>query len=190
MFSQKTWAAAFMKSLENDEKGIDEGIETFSVLASWVISQKDMIFGREAAEKMEPVIRKGISTSRKISPAQETAIRFFLLIVRKNKIRHITHIQEEISNQYNRKKGIVSVSAEYAFEPKAEFKSKLIKAVKNRYGAAAVIVSEKLNPDLIGGYRLRIGDEIIDASVRSQLQEMKTCLASIPLTSQGAGGGM
>lgn len=35
----------------------------------------------------------------------------------------------------------------------------------------------QVKEELIGGYRLRIGDEIIDASIRSQLQKMEACLA-------------
>jgi len=42
-----------------------------------------------------------------------------------------------------------------------------------------VELTGQINTELIGGYRLKIEDERIDASVRRQLLEMEACLAAV-----------
>ena len=35
-----------------------------------------------------------------------------------------------------------------------------------------VDLTEKINPDILGGYILQLGDQMIDASVKSQIQAL------------------
>ncbi|MDR0496421.1 MAG: ATP synthase F1 subunit delta [Treponema sp.] len=175
MFTAKSWAEAFINSIEKEGGDIEDSFNTLKALASWISLLPGTVFGREAAEKLEPLIRKGISA------AQETVIRFFLLTVKKNKIRHIDLIIREIKKALDIKRGVIEVSAEYAFQPGKEFESLVQETIKKRTGASRVELTAKINQELIGGYRLRIGDEIIDASVRCQLESLKVCLAAGPV---------
>ena len=172
MFSRKSWAEAFVNSVVTTGGDVDDALNTLTALASWAASQQGASFGSAAAEKLEPLIRKAIPA------AQETAMRFFLLMAKKNKIRHIDAVIGEIKNIFDEKGGIIKVSVEYAFPPEKEFESHISEAIKKRTGASAVELAGLVNPELIGGYRLRLGDEIIDASVRSQLRKMETCFAA------------
>jgi len=99
-------------------------------------------------------------------------------VVRKNIIRHIDPVIAEAKKILDRKNGIVQVSAEYAFPPGEDFEFRIMERIKKQTGAVRVDITGQVNPRLIGGYRLRIGDEIIDASVRLQLRKLETCLAS------------
>ena len=130
------------------------------------------------------------------SSAREIAIRFFQLLVMKKRIRHINLVITEIENISNIRRGIIAASVEYAFpfEPAAEsneqgpevhgsppekrFESVLCETIKKRTGASGIDLTARVNPDLIGGYRLKIGDEIIDASIRGQLRKMENYLAA------------
>ena len=150
MFNHKSWAAAFINSVEKAEDD---------------------------------------------SAAREIAIRFFQLMVRKKRTRHIDSVITEIKNILNKRHGIIAASVEYAFpesaaEPNGKgpkvhgsppgkgFESILCETIKKRTGASGIDLTMQVNPDLIGGYRLKIGDEIIDASIRGQLRKMESCLAS------------
>jgi F-type H+-transporting ATPase subunit delta len=159
MFTRKSWAAAFINSVINMGGEPEEGLNTLMALAdntsSWAASMK------------------GVT----LSSAQETALRFYLLLKKKKKVRHIDSVIEEIKNMLNRERGIISISAEYAFPLEREFEALIINVIKKRTGAAKVELTGSLKADLIGGYRLRIGDEIIDASIRGQLRKMEACLA-------------
>jgi len=191
MFSPKSWASAFVNSAEKNGANVDDALAILMSLASWAASQKDAPFGRSASDKLEPLIRKVFSGAGEgrgayasnnagdVSFAQETALRFFLVMTRKNRVRHIDSIISEIKKSLDKKRGIVRASVEFAFPPEKDFESLIMDAAKKRTGAKRVELTGRLNPELMGGYRLRIGDEIIDASIRSQLRGMETCLAAM-----------
>ena len=46
----------------------------------------------------------------------------------------------------------------------------------------------KVVPELLGGYRLRIGEFSIDASLKGQLEKMADKLAAVSATAAGTGG--
>ena len=191
MFAPGRWAAAFVNSLAA-QGGEEEGLNAFRELASWVKTLPSVlgpgaVSGSSAAEKLEKLIREGMAKTRDSAelmnsdPALEIALRFLILMVKKNMIRHIDSVIEETKKILDKKNGIVQVSLEYASPPGDE--SRIKEAIKKRTGAVGVELEGRVNPELIGGYRLQIGDEIIDASVRSQLRKLETCLTA------GIGGG-
>ena len=185
MFSPGSWAKAFVNSVEKAGGETKDGMDTLAVFVPWVKSLPGEHSGRARAKKLELLIRDGVSTLGAISLSGEIAARFLLLMVRKNTFRYIDLITKEITKIMNRKQGIIAASLEYSSPPDEEVKSLVREAVKNKTGAAGVELEECYSPALIGGYRLKIGDTIIDASIRSQLQKLKAALESGPAWNGG-----
>ena len=188
MFSAVSWANAFINTLEESGSKIDEGIETIKVLAAWTKSLPGLHAGKNAVVKLEPLIRRGLTALNNgdvFSAAQETALRFVLLLVRKNALRHFDSFIREAKNILNRKRSVITASLEYAFEPDAKFKALLNDKIRTSTGASEVKLEERLNPKLLGGYRLQVGDRIIDASIGFQLQKLKTALLCCAQTDNG-----
>jgi F-type H+-transporting ATPase subunit delta len=180
MFIPMHWAKVFFNSLEREGGDIEEGIEILKVLAAWTSSLPSVSYGNFTAVKMEKLAREGIAKAGPSSLELEIALRFLLLMVKKNTIRQISMIIDDLKLLLEKKRGVVTASVEYAILPgeddsRAE-ESRIIEAIKERTGAVSVELSRRVNPDLIGGYRLRIGDEIIDASIRAQLKNLLTTL--------------
>jgi len=173
MFMGKQWASAFVNSFEKEGGDIEDSVNLLKALAD---SLPVTVYGRAAVFKLEPLVRGALPEAKQ---GKETVIRFFLLMVKKNAVCHIDLIIGEIKKLLDKKSGIIKVIAEYAFEPGKEFISEIKEAIKKQTGAASVELTGQIKPELIGGYRLKIGDEIIDASVRRQLTEMEACLASV-----------
>ncbi len=173
MLMSKQWASAFVNSIEKEGGDIEDCINMLKALAD---SLPDTVSGRAAAIRIEPLVRGAIP---EVKQGQETAIRFFLLMVKKNVVRHIDSIIGEIRKTLDKRSGAISVTAEYAFEPENDFIPEIKEFIKKQTGAASVNLTGQINTELIGGYRLKIEDEIIDASVRRQLLKMKACLAAV-----------
>ena len=179
MFNPRHWAAAFVNSLENQGADAEEGISVFSELVSWTGKLPGGVFGSSAAAKLEKLVRQAAGA---VSPALEVGIRFLALMVRKNVVRHAGRIIDEARQYLDRKNGVIRVTAEYAFPPgdDAEWlaeKHRIEEAIIKRTGARKIEINRQINAELIGGCRLRMGDEIIDASVRSRLRKLETFLA-------------
>ena len=177
MFNPGFWAAAFVNSLERKDEDAGEGIAALGALVPWVKSLPGAVFGTSAALKLETFIRNAVSKTGISSPEMETAIRFLVLMVRKNSIHHIDAVMNEAKKILNKKNGVVHVSAEYAFPPEDDIEERVKDAIKKQTGAARVELEAQINAELIGGYRLKVGDEIIDASVLAQLKNLEACLA-------------
>jgi len=173
MFKGKQWASAFVNLVEKEGGDIEDGVDMLKALAD---SIPGSVYGRAAAIRLEPLIRGAIPEVRQ---DQETVIRFFLLMIKKNVICNVDSVIGEIKKILDKRSGAVKVIAEYAFEPEKSFISEIKEVIKNRTGAASVELTGQINTELIGGYRLRIGDEVIDASVRRQLLEMEAYLGAV-----------
>jgi F-type H+-transporting ATPase subunit delta len=182
MFNPEPWATAFINSLEMRGVKTEDGIEVLRALAPIIATMPGAVFGRSAAEKMETLIREAMAKTETASDATEIVARFLVLMVRKKTIRHINAVIVEINKIWDRRNGIVRAYLEYAFPRKVhfendDFEGRVKNAVRKKTGAAAVELQAWTNAGLIGGYRLRIGDELIDASVRAQLMKLEACLA-------------
>ena len=198
-FHPGNWALAYMKVLEgeggdpadsgyhvgrgdNVSRGYQsESLESLQVLTSWVSSLPGEIFGRSAAAKLEKLIReaaaKAFPEKLPLPPALETAIRLTLLMVKKNVISHAHLIIGEAKKILKKKNGILEVSLESAFNMGDEFEESIKTDLAKKTGAARVELTKKINPELIGGFRLGMEDRLIDASILSQLAKMESFLA-------------
>ena len=188
MFVSAHWAKAFINSLEelSDQNlsgsEIDSGVDMLWNLSSCAVSLRGREINSSSIKTLEKIIRQGIkkangfSEDEDLSPATETAVRFFVLMLKKRKIHYIDSVINEVKKHLNKKRGIVEVSLEYAAALPDE--AKIITAIKSKTGAAGVNLARRQNANLIGGYRLRMGDKIADASIRLQLRKLEAQLAA------------
>lgn len=87
----------------------------------------------------------------------------------------------EIASQYhalvNARSGVSDAVVESAFAIDAAQLAEVQAALEKRFGRklnASVVVK----PELIGGIRVVVGDEVLDTSVRARLEQMKTALVA------------
>ncbi|RZJ99364.1 MAG: ATP synthase F1 subunit delta [Flavobacterium sp.] len=98
---------------------------------------------------------------------------FFKLIVSKGRSAILYDTSEQFVAQYNAIKGIVTAEVTSASALTDANKAEVISLVKKELGANEVLVKEKVNPELIGGFILKVGDRQFDASIASGLNKLK-----------------
>ncbi|MNR12285.1 ATP synthase subunit delta [compost metagenome] len=98
---------------------------------------------------------------------------FFKLIVSKGRSSILYDTSEQFIAQYNAIKGIVTAEVTSASALTDANKAEIISLVKKELGANEVLVKEKVNPELIGGFILKVGDRQFDASIASGLTKLK-----------------
>nr|Q8KRV1.1 RecName: Full=ATP synthase subunit delta, sodium ion specific; AltName: Full=ATP synthase F(1) sector subunit delta; AltName: Full=F-type ATPase subunit delta; Short=F-ATPase subunit delta [Ilyobacter tartaricus]AAM94910.1 subunit delta [Ilyobacter tartaricus] len=89
-------------------------------------------------------------------------------LVEKNRLSYIRGVVAEYLKIYYTKNRIVDVEATFAIEPSEKQKAKLIEKLEKKTGKKVNLVI-KINKAIIAGGIIKIGDEIIDGSVRRQL---------------------
>ena len=102
----------------------------------------------------------------------ELTLQAFDIITRKNRENLLEDIAEEFLHLYNVKKGLAEVSVTTSFELDDEMKKAFEKLAKDITGKEPLL-TEKVDPEIIGGYILRVGDQQLDESVSGQLKDLK-----------------
>ncbi|AEF83366.1 ATP synthase F1 subunit delta [Leadbettera azotonutricia] len=175
MFNPERWAAAFVNSLGPDS---GEGLEALKAVSAWVKKLPGAVFGSFQAEKVNSLVLEAGAKTGGIHPALKMASRFVSLLIKRNMFRHIDSVIKEAEKLLDKERGVLRVFAESAFPLDGETEKRISEEVRHSTGAKEIRLEKSINPGLIGGYRLRIGDEIIDASIRLQLKLMANDLAA------------
>ena len=96
---------------------------------------------------------------------------FVRVLVEADRVALLPQIDAQFEALRNDAEGVAKARIESAF-PLAEAElAELTKALEKRFGKR-IEASVNVNPELIGGARISVGDTVIDASVQAQLQAM------------------
>lgn len=100
------------------------------------------------------------------------SLAFFKLMVNKSRGEVLYATAGEFVNLYDIKKHIVHASVVSATELSEENKQKIIADIQEASGGT-VKLEAKVDPSLIGGFVLTVGDRQIDTSIASDLHKLK-----------------
>ena len=106
-------------------------------------------------------------------------IAYIQLITNKKREEHLIKIAEEFIIQYKEKKKILTAVITTANGIDDITRKKIIEVVKG-VGNHEVVLEEKINKEVIGGFILRVGDKQLDASIARKLINLKNSFKENP----------
>jgi F-type H+-transporting ATPase subunit delta len=104
----------------------------------------------------------------------------FDLIGKKHREASLEGIATEFHLLYNSVQGIQNAEVITAVAIDDQMRAGFVEAVKAMSGKARVELKEKLDPELIGGFVLRVGDRQVDDSVRNRLSDLRMLFSHNP----------
>ena len=109
----------------------------------------------------------------KISPLSQA---FFNLVFRKGRSLSLKEIGESFEDMYLDHQGFVKAELTTATPVSDELKKEIVAKLEAlpQMTGKRVLLSERIDPAIIGGYVLQVGDQSLDASIRRDLQVIKT----------------
>lgn len=119
-------------------------------------------------EKKQSILKKVLS-----GKVNKLTMAFIDLVTAKNREPVLTEIAAEFHNAYNVHKGIGKASLTTTVPPDKELMSAFEALSRTLSNKKTVEMQTSVNPDLIGGFVLNVGDRQIDASIRSKLRALK-----------------
>jgi len=99
------------------------------------------------------------------------------LILRRRRVEMLGQMGREFRRLYNRREGITEATAVTSSELDADELAALREKVERMAGGRLDLHLE-VDPSLIGGVQLRLGDRLIDGSVRGRLERLRNELAA------------
>lgn len=110
-----------------------------------------------------------VSTAVDASPV---VAKLLSILVSTRNIRHI----EAVAEAYSRYEDEIAGRIKAVVESTAPLSASLLEEIKKKVSSATgkeVVLTQRSNPDLIGGLVLRIDNTILDGSIKTQLELMK-----------------
>jgi len=104
---------------------------------------------------------------------------FLKLISSKKRESLIQQISSSFINQYKDLKNIVVAEVTSAISLDKKQLDSIINLINNDKKSSYEVV-EKIDPEIIGGFKLRVGDQQIDASISRELRELKKAFNENP----------
>jgi len=103
----------------------------------------------------------------------DLTIMFIEIVGKKSRESLLPEVSKVFLDLYNQKMGIITANVTTKFKLDDKLRAQFTNIVKERMGASKVELHERIDPELIGGYILRVGDLQIDNSLDSRLNALK-----------------
>jgi F-type H+-transporting ATPase subunit delta len=110
------------------------------------------------------------------SPSPEVK-NFIAVLAENGRIALLPEISEQFILLKNASAGAADAAIHSAFEISAGQLTQLVAQLETKFGRK-LNPTVTVDPSLIGGVRVVVGDEVLDTSVRAKLQQMHVALAS------------
>ena len=102
--------------------------------------------------------------------------RFLLLLLENYRLQHLPTVLEALETEVNRRLGVATAEVTTA-QPIEDDEAARLREVLGRMLDREVHVQLAVDPELIAGFRARVGSTLYDASVRGQLDRLAQRLA-------------
>lgn len=106
---------------------------------------------------------------------EKVSVDFMTMIVKNSRENLLQEIAEGYINLYKKSKNILDVTVISATPLDDKTRETIIAKVKSSFNGTIELI-EKVDKNLIGGFIVRIDDQQIDASIASQLSNLKNVL--------------
>ncbi|OON59429.1 F0F1 ATP synthase subunit delta [Massilia sp. KIM] len=111
------------------------------------------------------------------SPLNAEAKNFIAMLAENGRINLLPEISAQFAALKNANEGAADATIYSAFEISADQLAQLVPTLEKKFGRK-LNPTVTVDPSLIGGVRVVVGDEVLDTSVRAKLQQMHVALVS------------
>jgi F-type H+-transporting ATPase subunit delta len=111
-----------------------------------------------------------------VDDADENFVRFLELLAERHRMPAIFRIRSEFDRLWRKQNRLLPVSVTSAVELDSELVDGIGKRIEQQTGQR-VDLSSRVDPDVLGGLVLQVGNMVLDASVRNRLERLRKQVA-------------
>ena len=104
-----------------------------------------------------------------------TALNFLKVLTKHGRLGNLRHVVRSAEHLWGRRKNHVPVELQLACEADSGLHQEVIDSLRVSLGVDPLMTT-KINPDLIAGFVVRVGDKVYDASVRTRLEKTRSAI--------------
>jgi F-type H+-transporting ATPase subunit delta len=103
---------------------------------------------------------------------------FLRLINQNHRLAALPEIAAQFELLKNQSEGAAEILITSAFPLEGDALNSLLASLKKRFGGKELRPTIEVDPSLIGGVRIQVGDEVLDSTVKAQLATMQASLSA------------
>ena len=157
-------AAIEEKNLENVKNDIDALAEIL----------------KESAEFNEFTVSPTLKISQKLSVLKELfkgklsdlTLNFLSVLIENKRDKYLSDICRYFNDLYKQDQGIKEAEFTSTYKLDDNTRKSLEKKISEIF-SSKIVLTEKVDEEIIGGFKLKVDDQLIDASISSQLKKIK-----------------
>jgi F-type H+-transporting ATPase subunit delta len=119
--------------------------------------------------------KEGIS--KLLEGADESFVRFLELLAERHRMPAIFRIRRAFDDLWREENKLLPVTVTSAIELESELVEGIGQRIEEQTGQR-VELSSKVDPDVLGGLVLQVGNMVLDASVRNRLDQLRKSVAA------------
>lgn len=158
------------------EKGTLETINKDMVLISESISQSEDL----KSFLLNPIIKGNVkldALSEVFASTSAQTIELFKLLMHNRRFDILEAIASKFQDMYDQELGIQKAKVTTAIAMDAQMEAKVLEKIK-QISDKKVTIENVVDPTILGGFILRIGDQQFNASLANKLQDLKRQLTN------------
>ena len=161
-----------------EENCEDEVYEQFKTLYAEMKTDKD--FERLMTEKILSSEELKATVSKILDGGNTYLISFLMTLIDRNRMDEVMEMFLDFERGYKEKKNILEAEAVTAIEMTEDQIEQVKKELGEKYGKT-IVLKTSVDPSIIGGMILYVGNEMLDASVKAKFEGLKKQLKSIQI---------
>jgi F-type H+-transporting ATPase subunit delta len=125
-----------------------------------------------------PASQKSAALDRLVPDASPTARNFLHILVDRERLYEAPDIAEALRDLINEQRGIITADVTTAVPLDGELERVIAQRLAEHLGRTSdqVTIRSRVDPTIIGGVVARVGDQVIDDSVRGRLERLRRTL--------------
>ncbi|TDR80666.1 F0F1 ATP synthase subunit delta [Paludibacterium purpuratum] len=160
-------------SLASEERRLDAWLEALELLAA-MVNNPDVANAvtnpKHTAEEIEALFLDVLGER-----ADNEVKRFVAMLIENSRLMLLPEIAKQYAALKAEAEGAIEARVQSAYPLTDGQAAELVATLSKRYGKS-VRLDVKVDPELIGGARVLVGDDVIDASVRGKLYALAASL--------------
>lgn len=170
-YLDRRYALALYEVAENKGK-VDEYLEFVDEVAN-LLKSNDELLQLIKHPKLSTSKKKELFKSIFEGKVEEELLSFLLLLIEKDRILQLSEILKEMRKVYLEKHKTVVAQVKTVVPLNEEEKSELIDKLQKKYGKT-VLLNEEVDKSILGGVYLRVGNDVIDGTIKSKFEEIRS----------------
>ena len=166
------YARAFLRAAQHTD-GVDEAVEELEQFVAQVLMKHPRIFGVLSSPLISAQERIQLLEKALQGKVSKLVLNFLRVVIAHERMRHIVEIVDAVRRLLDEQRGRVRVLVRAATELSSQEQEQLREVLRRRLGKEPLL-EVHVDPDLIGGLVVQVGDTVFDASVVAQLNRLRS----------------